>query len=54
VQPRTPAERDATLIHCPQLMGAQREECLRGERSAAGGATRPGEPPTAPPPQNPR
>ena len=54
VQPRTPAERDATLIHCAQLMGAQREECLRGERSAAGGATRPGEPPTAPPPQNPR
>jgi hypothetical protein len=54
VQPRTSAERDAAFVRCPQLAGAQREECLREERSAADGTTRPAEPPTAPPPQNPR
>lgn len=54
VQPRTPTEHDSALVRCPQLAGAQREDCLRGERSAADGTTRPVEPPTAPPPQNPR
>jgi hypothetical protein len=54
VRPRMPSEGDPALIRCQQLVGAQREECLREERSAAGGTTRPAEPPTAPPPQNPR
>jgi len=54
VRPRLPAERDATLLRCQQLAVAQREACLREERSAAGGASRSAEPPTAPPPQNPR
>ena len=54
MQPRLPAERDASRLRCQQLDGAPRDECLREERSAAGGATRPAEPPTAPPPQNPR
>jgi len=39
---------------CAQLAGKTREECLRTEREPAAGATRPAEPPTAPPPQNPR
>ena len=52
-RPRMPAERDPALTRCPQLVG-EPEECLREERSAVGGATRPAEPPTAPPPQNPR
>jgi hypothetical protein len=54
VQPRLPAERDASRLRCQPLAGAQRDECLREERSPAAGATRPAEPPTAPPPQNPR
>ena len=54
VRPRMPAESDPALVRCQQLIGAQREECLREERTAVGGATRPAEPPTAPPPQNPR
>lgn len=40
---------------CPQLSGKPRDECLRAEREpAAGGTQPPREPPTAPPPQNPR
>jgi hypothetical protein len=45
---------------CSDLTAAAREECLREEKSvsgaenAAAGATRRPEPPTAPPPQNPR
>jgi hypothetical protein len=44
---------DRTLMRCERLTGAQRDDCLREERAAAGG-TRPAEPATAPPPQNPR
>ena len=54
VQPRLPAERDASRLRCHEIAGAQRDECLREVRSVAGGTTRPAEPPTAPPPQNPR
>ena len=44
---------------CAELSGTAREDCLREEKtvsgeSAATGATRRPEPPTAPPPQNPR
>ena len=44
---------DRSLMRCNQLTGVQRDDCLRQERAAAGG-TRPAEPATAPPPQNPR
>ena len=53
-QPPTRAESDPVRIRCEQFAGAEREDCLRDERSSAGGATRPAEPPTGPPPQNPR
>ena len=49
-----PIESDRTLARCQELTGAARDDCLREERSAAGGETRRAEPPTAPPPQNPR
>lgn len=44
---------------CSDLAGPAREDCLREEKSvsgdnAAAGAARRPEPPTAPPPQNPR
>lgn len=41
---------------CDDLSGQAREDCLREEKNpnAAAGATRRPEPPTAPPPQNPR
>src|SRR5581483_6114913 len=51
VRPPGRAERDPARLECQQLAGAQREACLREERSAVGGATRSVEPPTAPPPQ---
>ena len=59
-EPRAPhtapraADSDRTLARCQELIGGAREDCLREERSAAGGETRRAEPPTAPPPQNPR
>ena len=37
-----------------KLSGTLREDCLRQERNAGAGGTRPSEPATAPPPQNPR
>jgi hypothetical protein len=57
VQPERPqADSDRALSRCHQLMGTLLEECLRQERSAGAGGTRPapGEPATAPPAQNPR
>ena len=45
---------DSVLGRCDRLEGAARDDCLREERDAAAGATRRAEPPTAPPPQNPR
>lgn len=53
--PRTEkSQSDAAINRCKELFGERREACLREERSAATGATRRAEPPTAPPPQNPR
>ena len=46
------------LKRCEEFSGTQREDCLRELRAAEGraaaGATRRPEPPTAPPPYNPR
>jgi hypothetical protein len=55
-EPRPQAESDRALSRCQQLSGSLREDCLRQERerSAGAGASRPVEPATAPPPQNPR
>lgn len=44
---------EPATTRCDQFTGALRDDCLRQERAAAG-ATRPAEPATAPPPQNPR
>ncbi|MFN2646761.1 MAG: hypothetical protein ABR570_17370 [Burkholderiales bacterium] len=52
--PRSPGHSDRDSARCEQLTGALHDVCLREERSATGGATRRAEPPTAPPPQNPR
>jgi hypothetical protein len=52
--PQPHVDSDRAVNRCQELAGALREDCLREERSAAGGATREAEPPTAPPPQNPR
>ena len=45
---------EAGNLHRNELSGTLRDDCLRQERNAGAGATRPGEPATAPPPQNPR
>jgi hypothetical protein len=46
------------IKRCEEYTGTMREDCLRGLRAAEGAAgagnTRRPEPPTAPPPQNPR
>jgi hypothetical protein len=47
-------ETDRTLARCRELEGNARETCMRDERTPGAGATRRPEPPTAPPPQNPR
>ncbi len=54
--PKPAAESDRALARCQALSDAARDECLRKERerSAAAGPDRASEPPTAPPPQNPR
>jgi hypothetical protein len=49
-----PSDADRALSRCQDLTDAARDDCLREERSAAGGESRRAEPPTAPPPQNPR
>jgi hypothetical protein len=55
---RSPSEPGHELKRCNDYSGTRREDCLRGLRAAEGaagaGATRRPEPPTAPPPQNPR
>ncbi|HEY3075206.1 MAG TPA: hypothetical protein VGJ74_08530 [Burkholderiales bacterium] len=48
------ADSDRAISRCNQLSGTLREDCLRQERNAGAGGTRPSEPATAPPPQNPR
>jgi hypothetical protein len=54
--PTTPhkSESDRALNRCNALSGNSLAQCLREERGAATGATRRAEPPSAPPPQNPR
>ena len=54
--PKPAAESDRALARCEALALELRDECLRKEheRDAAAGAGRAPEPPTAPPPQNPR
>jgi hypothetical protein len=51
--PQDKARSDRDLGRCRELAGTARAECLREDR-AASGATRRDEPPSAPPPQNPR
>ena len=48
------SESDAAIIRCNDLTGAARDDCVRKEHAASAGATRRPEPPSAPPPQNPR
>lgn len=50
-KPRSASDRD--ISRCDKLSDTMRDECLRNERSAAGG-TRRAEPATSTPPQNPR
>ena len=50
---RSQSENDRAASRCAELSGTARDDCLRDERVAAG-ATRRAEPPSAPPPQNPR
>ena len=50
---RSQSDSDRALSRCTELLGTARDDCLRDERVAAG-ATRRAEPPSAPPPQNPR
>jgi hypothetical protein len=48
------SESDPAINRCNDLTGAAREDCVRKEHAASAGATRRPEPPSAPPPQNPR
>jgi hypothetical protein len=51
---RREADSDRAITRCNELSGSLRDDCLRQERNAGAGGTRPSEPATAPPPQNPR
>jgi hypothetical protein len=51
---RSQSDNDRVPGRCAELAGIARDDCLREERTANAGATRRPEPPTAPPPQNPR
>ena len=55
---KAPTGSSHELKRCDEVSGTQREDCLRELRAAEGrsaaGATRRPEPPTAPPPNNPR
>lgn len=55
---KSPGESGHELKRCDDYSGTRREDCLRdlraAEGAAAAGASRRPEPPTAPPPQNPR
>jgi len=53
VPERSQSDNDRAPGRCAELSGTAREDCQRDERAAAG-ATRRAEPPSAPPPQNPR
>ena len=51
---RSRSDNDRAPSRCTELTGSARDDCLRNERAASAGATRRPEPPSAPPPQNPR
>ena len=50
---RSQSDSDRALSRCTELSGTARDDCVRDEHAAAG-TTRRAEPPSAPPPQNPR
>src|SRR3954469_21555331 len=52
--PPRPSDADRALSRCQELTSAGGDDCLREERSASGAESPRAEPPTAPPPQNPR
>lgn len=51
---RAQSDDDRAPSHCAELPGTVRRDCVRENRAAGAGATRRPEPPSAPPPQNPR
>ena len=51
---RSQSDNERAPSRCADLSGTARDDCLRDERSPGAGATRRAEPPSAPPPQNPR
>ena len=51
---RSQSDNDRAPGRCAELTGTVRDDCLREERTGGAGATRRPEPPSAPPPQNPR
>jgi hypothetical protein len=51
---RSQHDNDRAPSRCAELAGTARDDCLRDERTTGAGATRRAEPPSAPPPQNPR
>jgi hypothetical protein len=50
---RSQSDSERVPSRCAELAGTARDDCMREERAGAG-ATRRAEPPSAPPPQNPR
>jgi hypothetical protein len=50
---RSQNDNERAPSRCAELAGTARDDCVREERAGAG-ATRRAEPPSAPPPQNPR
>lgn len=51
---RSRSDNDRAPSRCAALAGTARDDCLREEHPASTGATQRAEPPSAPPPQNPR
>jgi hypothetical protein len=51
---RSQSDNDRAPSRCAELTGTARDDCLRDERTTGAGATQRAEPPSAPPPQNPR
>jgi hypothetical protein len=51
---RAQSDDDRAPSRCAELPATARDDCVREDRAAGAGATRRPEPPSAPPPQNPR
>jgi len=51
---RAQSDDDRAPSRCAELPATARDDCVREDRAAGAGATRRAEPPSAPPPQNPR